>query len=67
GFVLMLLLHFSIVVSSLTDENVILAQRVGLLQQEIDGIKGEQPVDEKIAEQVREFGPSQDPPGPAGP
>src|SRR3954454_15822063 len=36
GFVLLLLLHFSLVISRLADENKLLAQRLGLLQQRID-------------------------------
>ncbi len=36
GTELLLLLHFSLSVSSLTDQNKILAQRVGLLQHRID-------------------------------
>jgi hypothetical protein len=36
GFVLVLLLHFSLVISRLADQNKVLAQRVGLLQQHLD-------------------------------
>jgi hypothetical protein len=36
GFVLVLLLHFSLVVSRLADQNKVLAQRVGMLQQQLD-------------------------------
>ena len=36
GVELLLLLHFSLAVSSLTDQNKILAQRVGLLQRRLD-------------------------------
>jgi hypothetical protein len=36
GAELLLLLHFSLAVSSLTDQNKILAQRVGLLQNRLD-------------------------------
>ena len=36
GFVLILLLHFSIAVSKLADQNKVLAQRLGQLQQEVD-------------------------------
>jgi hypothetical protein len=35
GFVLLLLLHFSLVVSSLADQSKVLAQRVALLQEEL--------------------------------
>jgi hypothetical protein len=36
GFILVLLLHFSLVISRLADQNKVLAQRLGLLQQRID-------------------------------
>lgn len=36
GFILVLLLHFSLVISRLSDQNKVLAQRMGLLQQQID-------------------------------
>jgi hypothetical protein len=36
GFGLILLLHFSLVISRLTDQTKVLAQRVGMLQQEVD-------------------------------
>jgi hypothetical protein len=36
AFVLMLLLHFSLVISRLADQNKILAQRLGLLEQRLD-------------------------------
>ena len=36
GFVLVLLLHFSLVISRLADQNKVLAQRLGLLQQRLD-------------------------------
>ena len=36
GVELLLLLHFSLAVSSLTDQNKILAQRVGLMQQRLE-------------------------------
>lgn len=35
GFVLVMLLHFSLVLSRLSDQNKVLAQRVGLLEEEI--------------------------------
>jgi hypothetical protein len=40
GFVLVLLLHFSLVISRLAEQTKILAQRVGLLQHEIDTLRG---------------------------
>jgi hypothetical protein len=36
GFILLLLLHFSLVISRLADQNKVLAQRLGLLQQRMD-------------------------------
>jgi hypothetical protein len=36
GFILVLLLHFSLVISRLADQNKVLAQRLGLLQQRLD-------------------------------
>jgi hypothetical protein len=36
GFVLVLLLHFSLVISRLSDQTKVLAQRLGLLQQRVD-------------------------------
>ena len=35
GFVLALLLHFSLVISRLTDQNKVLAQRLGMLQERV--------------------------------
>jgi hypothetical protein len=42
GFILLLLLHFSLVISRLADQNKILAQRLGLLQQRLDEHEGQQ-------------------------
>jgi hypothetical protein len=39
GFVLMLLLHFSLAISRLADQSKVLAQRVGLLEREIDVLR----------------------------
>jgi hypothetical protein len=36
GFVVLLLLHFSLVISRLADQNKLLAQRVGILQRRLD-------------------------------
>ena len=36
GFILLLLLHFSLVISRLADQNKVLAQRIGLLQERLD-------------------------------
>ncbi len=39
AFVLLLLLHFSLVVSRLTDQNKLLAQRLGILQEQLDEVR----------------------------
>ena len=46
GFGLLLLLHFSLVISSLADQTKILAQRVGMLQQQVDELQLARSVDE---------------------
>jgi hypothetical protein len=48
GFVLLLLLHFSLVISNLADQNKVLAQHVGRLQQQLDALATEQPEREPI-------------------
>src|SRR3954453_10764526 len=40
GFVLVLLLHFSLVISRLAEQTKVLAQRVGLLQNEVEELRG---------------------------
>jgi hypothetical protein len=40
GFILAILLHFSLVISRLADQSKVLAQRVGLLQQRLDVVEG---------------------------
>jgi hypothetical protein len=40
GFVLVLLLHFSLVISRLAEQSKVLAQRVGMLQHEVDELRG---------------------------
>jgi hypothetical protein len=42
GFILVLLLHFSLVISRLADQNKVLAQRLGLLQQRLDEVESTQ-------------------------
>jgi len=42
GFVLVLLMHFSLVISRLSDQNKVLAQRLGLLQREVDVLRARQ-------------------------
>jgi hypothetical protein len=39
GFVVLLLLHFSLVISRLADQNKLLAQRIGLLQRRLDELE----------------------------
>jgi len=39
GFILLLLLHFSLVISRLADQTKVLAQRLGLLQHELDDLR----------------------------
>jgi hypothetical protein len=39
GFVLVLLLHFSLVISRLAEQTKLLAQRIGLLQHEVDVLR----------------------------
>jgi hypothetical protein len=41
GFVLAMLLHFSLVISRLADQSKVLAQRVGALQQRVNELEGE--------------------------
>src|SRR5215212_4183043 len=43
AFVLVLLLHFSLVISRLADQNKVLAQRLGMLQQRVEALATEQP------------------------
>jgi hypothetical protein len=40
GFVLILLLHFSLVISRLAEQSKVLAQRVGMLQHEVTELRG---------------------------
>jgi hypothetical protein len=42
GFILVLLLHFSLVISRLADQNKVLAQRLGMLQQRLARLEAEQ-------------------------
>jgi hypothetical protein len=41
GFILVMLLHFSLVISRLADQNKVLAQRIGLLNQQLDALAHE--------------------------
>ena len=51
GFILVLLLHFSLVISRLADQNKVLAQRLSLMQQRLDEL--EQGADAASAEHGR--------------
>ncbi len=46
GFGLLLLLHFSLVISRLTDQAKVLAQHVGMLQQQVDELQVARRLDE---------------------
>jgi hypothetical protein len=46
GFVVVLMLHFSLVISRLTDQNKILAQRVALLERRLDAATAQTSDDE---------------------
>jgi hypothetical protein len=49
GFVLVLLMHFSLVISRLSDQNKVLAQRLGRLQREVDVLRARQDRAEELA------------------
>jgi hypothetical protein len=48
GFVIVLLLHFSVAVSRLTDQSKILAQRVALLEQRVASREQEEPAEAQV-------------------
>ena len=52
GFILAILLHFSLVISRLADQTKVLAQRVGLLQQRLDLVEG-RVGDERLEDEQR--------------
>ena len=56
GFVLVLLLHFSLVISRLAEQSKVLAQRVGLLQYEVDQLRAQlgEVTGERAAAEVEE-------------
>ena len=56
GFVLVLLLHFSLVISRLAEQTKVLAQRVGLLQYEVDQLRAQlgEVTGERAAAEVEE-------------
>ena len=50
GFVLLILLHFSLVISRLADQTKVLAQRVSLLQARVDQLEAERREDPRAAD-----------------
>jgi hypothetical protein len=50
GFILLLLLHFSLATSALTNQTKVLAQRVGMLQQQVDELQIARSLDAPHAE-----------------
>lgn len=46
GLTLMLLLHFSLVISRLSDQNKVLAQRIGILEHDLDELRAARAGDE---------------------
>jgi hypothetical protein len=48
GFVLVLLLHFSLVISRLADQTKVLAQRLSIMQQRIDELEGQRSAREDV-------------------
>jgi hypothetical protein len=47
GFGLVLLIHFSLAISRLTDQNKVLAQRLALLQQRVEAAEREKPTPDR--------------------
>jgi hypothetical protein len=54
GFILLLLMHFSLVISRLTDQNKLLAQKLGMVQQQVDELALARQLDEVERERARE-------------
>jgi hypothetical protein len=48
GFVIVLLLHFSVAVSRLTDQSRMLAQRLALLEQRLEGQESGEPAEAQV-------------------
>jgi hypothetical protein len=55
GFVLVMLLHFSLTTSRLADQNKVLAQKLGQLQQRVDELSAERAAREPEPERERRF------------
>jgi hypothetical protein len=54
GFVLLLLLHFSLVISRLADQSKVLAQRLGIVQEQLDRLQEAQRASAEAADHERE-------------
>jgi hypothetical protein len=54
AFVLALLLHFSLVISRLADQNKVLAQKLGMLQERVAGLEAEVAGARRVAERDSE-------------
>jgi hypothetical protein len=50
GFVLAMLLHFSLVISRLADQNKVLAQKLGMLQERVAGLEAEAAAARRVSE-----------------
>jgi hypothetical protein len=55
GFILVLLLHFSLVISRLADQNKVMAQRIGMLQQRVAMLEAREAVDGDVAREPAEL------------
>jgi hypothetical protein len=55
GFILALLLHFSLVISRLADQNKIMAQRIGMLQQRVAAIEARAELEGEAASESAEL------------
>jgi hypothetical protein len=55
GFILVLLLHFSLVISRLADQNKVMAQRIGMLQQRVAMLEAREAVDDEVAREPAEL------------
>jgi hypothetical protein len=55
GFILVLLLHFSLVISRLADQNKVMAQRIGILQQRVAMLEARDAVDGEVVPEPQEL------------
>jgi hypothetical protein len=61
GFVLVLLLHFSLVISRLSDQNKVLAQRLGLLERKLtEAMESGERAEERAAQELASVGAGTD-------